>query len=90
MPAKDNTTKKVPSYRDRQRFPETNSSWKQLQYLLLGLMPLLHQKAHSAVHRLMSAFEVVLHFFRRATMPLPLPDRPVPHRQRGCGRVRRL
>ena len=69
MPAKDTTTKKAPSFRDRQRFPETNSAWKQLQYLLLGLMPLLHQKAHSAVHRLMSAFEVVLHFFRRATMP---------------------
>ena len=69
MPAKDKNTRKAPSFRDRQRFPETSSPWKQLQYLLLGLMPLLRQKAHSGVHSIMSGFESVLHFFRRATMP---------------------
>jgi len=55
MSSKDINNKKAPSFRDRQQFPESNSRFTQLKLLLAGCMPLVHSKAHSLVHRLLSA-----------------------------------
>ena len=69
MPVKDTHNKKVPSYRDRQQFPESGSRVKQLRYLLRGLMPALRQKVSARVHAVLSALETLLHHTRRATTP---------------------
>ncbi len=47
---------RVPSFRDRQRFPESNSSLTQLRLLLAGLMPLLRHKASSVLFRIKAFF----------------------------------
>lgn len=67
MPVKDKNNKKVPSFRDRQRFPESGSRVKQLRYLLMGLMPMVKQQARARVNAVLSALETVLHYTRQAT-----------------------
>lgn len=54
MAAKDKGRKKVPSFRDRQRFPESSSPYKQLRLLIQGSMPLLHSKMRAVVYRIRS------------------------------------
>ena len=44
MASKDKGKRKVPSFRDRQRFPESSSPYKQLRLLLEGSMPLLRSR----------------------------------------------
>ena len=54
MASKDKGRKKVPSFRDRQRFPESSSPYKQLRLLLQGSMPLLRSRLRGIVYRLRS------------------------------------
>lgn len=54
MAAKEKGRKKVPSFRDRQRFPESSSPYKQLRLLIQGSMPLLHSKMRAVVYRIRS------------------------------------
>ena len=54
MAAKEKGRKKVPSFRDRQRFPESSSPYKQLRLLIQGSMPLLHSRMRAVVYRIRS------------------------------------
>ncbi len=48
------TPRRVPSFRDRQRFPESSSPYQQLRLLLAGSMPLVRQKMRGALYRVKS------------------------------------
>lgn len=54
MAAKDKGRKRGPSFRDRQRFPESSSPYKQLRLLLQGSMPLVHSKLRAMVYQVRS------------------------------------
>lgn len=54
MAAKEKGRKRVPSFRDRQRFPESSSPYKQLRLLLEGSMPLVRSRMRALVHHLRS------------------------------------
>lgn len=54
MASKDKGKRKAPSFRDRQRFPESSSPYKQLRLLLEGSMPLLRSRLRGAVYQLRS------------------------------------
>ena len=41
---------RLPSYRNRQRFPESNNSYRQLRLLLAGCMPLIRSKLSARLH----------------------------------------
>ena len=49
-------TQRTVDYRVRRRFPESNSSYRQLQLLLAGCMPLLRQKMMGLGYRIRSFF----------------------------------
>ena len=49
MATKDRSRRRVPSFRDRQRFPESSSPYQQLRLLLAGSMPLIRHKCASAL-----------------------------------------
>ena len=57
--------RRVPDYRNRRRFPESSSPYRQLQLLLSGSMPLLRQKLRDAVYRVRSAIDGVVSRHRR-------------------------
>ncbi len=46
---------RLPSYRNRQRFPESNNSYRQLRLLLAGCMPLIRSKLSARLHEAHSA-----------------------------------
>ena len=54
MAAKEKGRKQVPSFRDRQRFPESSSPFKQLRLLLEGSMPLVRSRLGRALYRVRS------------------------------------
>ena len=54
MAAKEKGRKRVPSFRDRQRFPESSSPYKQLRLLLQGSMPLVRSKLRALVYQVRS------------------------------------
>lgn len=69
MATKDRRRRKVPSFRDRQRFPESSSPYQQLRLLLAGSMPLIRHKCASALYRLRSALATAAARLRQATAP---------------------
>ena len=54
MAAKEKGRKRVPSFRDRQRFPESSSPYKQLRLLLQGSMPLVRCRLRALVYQVRS------------------------------------
>ena len=54
MAAKEKGRKQVPSFRDRQRFPESSSPFKQLRLLLEGSMPLVRSRLGRVLYRVRS------------------------------------
>ena len=69
MATKDRSRRRVPSFRDRQRFPESSSPYQQLRLLLAGSMPLIRHKCASALYRLRSALAAAAARLRRVTEP---------------------
>lgn len=69
MATKDRSRRRVPSFRDRQRFPESSSPYQQLRLLLVGSMPLIRHKCASALYRLRSALAAAAARLRRVTEP---------------------
>ena len=69
MPSKDKERRRTPSFRDRQRFPESASPYRQLRLLVSGSMPLLRQKLRCGAYRLRSLLDAVVAALRRATEP---------------------
>lgn len=69
MPSKDKERRRVPSFRDRQRFPESSSPYQQLRLLAAGSMPLLRQKLRCGVYRLRSLLDAAIAMLRRITEP---------------------
>ena len=69
MATKDRSRRRVPSFRDRQRFPESSSPYQQLRLLLAGSMPLIRHKCASALYRLRSALAAGAARLRRVTGP---------------------
>ena len=69
MPSKDKERRRTPSFRDRQRFPESASPYRQLRLLAAGSMPLLRQKLRCGAYRLRSLLDAVVAALRRATEP---------------------
>lgn len=61
--------KRMPSFRDRQRFPESSSPYQQLRLLLQGSRPLVRQKVRSAVYRLRSLWAELCARLRREGEP---------------------
>ena len=58
---------RVMDYRARRRFPESSSSYRQLQLLLRGSMPLLQQKVKSLWYRVRSFFTRLVARIRERT-----------------------
>lgn len=54
MAAKEKGRKQVPSFRDRQRFPESSSPFKQLRLLLESSMPLVRSRLGRVLYRVRS------------------------------------
>ena len=69
MTQRDGYARRILSYRDRQRFPESNSAYRQLQLLLAGSMPLLRQRARGLIYRVRSAISEFVTRMRRVTEP---------------------
>ena len=61
--------KKVPDFRARQRFPESNSSYRQLKLLLRGCMPLVRQKLWGRLCSLRAMIAHLSAHLRRLTEP---------------------
>lgn len=57
--------RRVQDYRNRRRFPESSSPYRQFQLLVSGSMPLLRQKVRDAVYRMRSAIDEVISRHRR-------------------------
>ena len=66
---RDGRTKRIPGYRDRQRFPESNSAYMQLQLLLAGSMPMLRQKMAGFTYQVRSSLSECVSRLRRMTEP---------------------
>lgn len=64
---KNGRTRRILSYRDRQRFPESNSALKQLQLLAAGSMPLLRQRLRGTAYRFRSSLSELAARLRRMT-----------------------
>lgn len=60
---------KQPSYRDRQRFPESSSPYQQLRLLLSGCMPMIRQKLRGRLYALRSLFSGLVARLGRITEP---------------------
>ena len=69
MTQRDGYARRILSYRDRQRFPESNSAYRQLQLLLAGSMPLLRQRARGLMYRVRSAISEFVTRTRRTSEP---------------------
>ena len=52
---RDGRPRRIPGYRDRQRFPESNSPYKQLHLLLAGCMPLIRHRLKGLFSRARTA-----------------------------------
>ena len=52
---RDGRPRRIPGYRDRQRFPESNSPYKQLHLLLAGCMPLIRHRLKGLFSRTRTA-----------------------------------
>jgi len=64
---RDGRTKRIPGYRDRQRFPESNSSYRQLQLLLAGSMPRIRQKMAGLGYQIRSTVSELISRLRNRT-----------------------
>lgn len=69
MASKDKGRKRVPSFRDRQRFPESSSPYKQLHLLVQGSMPLVRSRLRAAVYRVRSLLADIKARLQVLTMP---------------------
>lgn len=69
MASKNKPSRKVPSYRDRQRFPESSSPYQQLRLLLQGSMPWVRQRVRGGMYRFRSMLAELANRLHSVTQP---------------------